>query len=225
MTTAQDLMLIALELPAEQPVERGHLSLALAGAEAIDLLAKEALSLDGDRILPGLLMATGDPLLDQAAASLTRQEPYETVDAWLWRRGGGLSAAYAHALERAGLVTHPRHFGLRSTRIVLADSPARRDAEERRDSGERVLTALLAAVGTGEEPPEPHEDPVGEAVDEAVDEAVTTVLDAVGDAVDEAVDEAVTTVLDAVGDAVTELEAVRLRRDVENAAFDNIWRG
>ncbi|MET7436192.1 GPP34 family phosphoprotein, partial [Streptomyces flaveolus] len=31
--------------------------------------------------------------------------------------------------------------------------------------------------------------------------------------------------LAAVGDAVTSLEALRLRRDVENAAFDNMWRG
>ncbi|CAM5322629.1 HTH gntR-type domain-containing protein OS=Streptomyces antimycoticus OX=68175 GN=SSPO_097140 PE=4 SV=1 [Streptomyces antimycoticus] len=36
--------------------------------------------------------------------------------------------------------------------------------------------------------------------------------------------DAVATVLAAVGDAVTRLEAVRLRRDVENAAFENMWR-
>ncbi|MFE4552342.1 GPP34 family phosphoprotein, partial [Streptomyces sp. NPDC056785] len=35
---------------------------------------------------------------------------------------------------------------------------------------------------------------------------------------------AVGTVLDAVHDAETELEAVRQRRSIENAAFDNIWR-
>ncbi|MEU5247025.1 GPP34 family phosphoprotein, partial [Streptomyces asoensis] len=36
--------------------------------------------------------------------------------------------------------------------------------------------------------------------------------------------DAVGTVLAAVGDAVTELEAVRQRRSIEDAAFDNIWR-
>jgi hypothetical protein len=38
-------------------------------------------------------------------------------------------------------------------------------------------------------------------------------------------DEAVVTVLAAVGDAVMELEAVRQRKAIEDAAFDNIWRG
>ncbi len=38
------------------------------------------------------------------------------------------------------------------------------------------------------------------------------------------VGEAVATVLAAVDDAVTELTAVR-QRDIEKAAFDNIWRG
>ncbi len=37
-------------------------------------------------------------------------------------------------------------------------------------------------------------------------------------------DEALVTVLAAVNDALTELEAVRQRRRIENAAFDNIWR-
>ncbi|WP_372346668.1 hypothetical protein [Streptomyces sp. KL116D] len=38
-------------------------------------------------------------------------------------------------------------------------------------------------------------------------------------------DDATVTVLAAVGNAVMELEAVRQRRSVENAAFDNVWRG
>ncbi|MFD7694146.1 hypothetical protein [Streptomyces sp. NPDC059805] len=43
--------------------------------------------------------------------------------------------------------------------------------------------------------------------------------------VSSAYDDALSTVLASVGDAVAELEAVRLRRGVEDAAFDNIWRG
>jgi hypothetical protein len=198
MTTARDLTLVALALSAERSVAQGDLSLALAGAEAIDLLKSGALRLDGDRMVPGPPVATGDRLLDQAAASLTRREPYDTVAEWLWRRGGELAAAYVDDLDRAGLVIHPRgHLGFRSTRTVLAESQARRGAEERRATGEPVLAALLAAAGIEEEP-----DEAAESVD--------------GDAV--------TTVLAAVGDAVTQLEAVRLRRDVEQAAFDNVWR-
>ncbi|WP_338014188.1 hypothetical protein [Streptomyces sp. CB01580] len=38
-------------------------------------------------------------------------------------------------------------------------------------------------------------------------------------------DDVLDTVLAAVHEALTQLEAVRLRRSVEQAAFDNIWRG
>ena len=41
----------------------------------------------------------------------------------------------------------------------------------------------------------------------------------------ERADDAVTTVFAGVDDAVMELEAVRQRRAIEDAAFDNIWRG
>ncbi|MFE3408072.1 GPP34 family phosphoprotein [Streptomyces mirabilis] len=200
MTTARDLALITLGMPTDLPVAQGDLSLALAGAEAVDLLENGALSLDGDRMVAGPRVATSDRLLDQVDASLTRREPYETVDDWLWRRGSELAAAYVDDLERAGLVTHPRGhwFWLGSARPVLADSQARRGAEERRLSGDPVLAALLAAAGIGADPAEAYES-----------------LDA----------DAVTTALAAVGGAVTQLEAVRLRHDIENAAFDNVWRG
>lgn len=38
-------------------------------------------------------------------------------------------------------------------------------------------------------------------------------------------DDTTATVLAAVNDALMELEAVRQRRAIEDAAFDNIWRG
>ncbi|MFE0251305.1 GPP34 family phosphoprotein, partial [Streptomyces sp. NPDC059010] len=45
------------------------------------------------------------------------------------------------------------------------------------------------------------------------------------DSTENLADDTVTTVLAAVGDAVMELEAVRQRRVIEDAAFDNVWRG
>jgi hypothetical protein len=215
MTTARDLVLVALTLPAGDITGQGDLSLALAGAEAIDLLHGGALSLDGDRMVPGSRVVLGmrvvsdDPLLDQADATIVRHEPYETIHEWLWRRAEDLVPAYADALERAGLVVHPHGHGLRllSGRAVLADSPERRDAEERRDSGEPVLTGLLAALGVqGAGIIEEDEEERPEADDNFLDDAVATVLAA-------------------VGDAVMQLEAVRLQQDVESAAFDNVWRG
>ena len=200
MTTARDLAIVALEAAPDRPVEQGDLSLALAGAEVFDLIEAKALVLDGERILPSAQSPTGDRLLDEAAAALVRQEPYESVEDWLWRRGRGLFAAYADDFERVGLTTRPRgqRIPLRTSRTVLVDSAARREAGERWAAGEPVLAALAAAAGLHQESAEDAEALAGDSV---------------------------TTVLAAVGDAVMELEAVRQRKASENAAFDNVWRG
>ncbi|MGV2918218.1 GOLPH3/VPS74 family protein [Streptomyces alfalfae] len=196
MTTARDLAIIAQEPAAGGPVEPGTLSLLLAGAEVLDLIAAQAVVLDGDRIVPGGQSPTGDRLLDEAASALVAQEPYETVEDWLWRRGRGLSSAYAEELERTGLTTRPRgrRIPLRTGRTELVDSAARREAGERWATGEPTLAALAAAAGLREEPAEGLTDDV-------------------------------VTVLATVGNAVQELEAVRQRKVIEDAAFDNIWRG
>jgi hypothetical protein len=200
MTTPQDLLIVALDVVPSRPLEPGDLSLALAGAEVIDLIDAQALTLDGDRIVPGAPRALADSLLEGAAASLVRQVPYESVEDWLWRRGRGLSLAYLDSLEAEGHVTRKRGrwLPIRTGRTALADSPARRHAADRWTSGEPVLAVLAAAVGIHDKP---TEDFPGVA------------------------DETVVTVLAAVGDAVMELEAVRQRKAIEDAAFDNIWRG
>jgi hypothetical protein len=197
MTTPQDLFLVSLDVPGEHPVAQGDLSLALAGAELIDLLAARALTLDGEHIVPGPVLTTGDRLLDEAGAALVREQPYETVEEWLWRRGEGLAVAYRDVLEADGQVTGKRRhwLSLRSA-DSHADTAARRHATERWDSHEPVLTGLAGTLGIQPDRP------------------AATGLD----------DDAVITVLTAVGDAVTELEAVRERRRIENIAFDNIWR-
>ncbi|SDP70662.1 Golgi phosphoprotein 3 (GPP34) [Streptomyces sp. cf386] len=200
MTTAQDLAIVALIVATDKPVAQGELSLALAGAELFDLIEARALDLDDDHIVPNAQAPTDDRLLDEAAAALVRQEPYESVEDWLWRRGRGLSSAYVDDLERIGLTTRPRgrRNPLRTEQTEPAYSAARRRAEERWAAGEPVLTTLAAAAGIGDEPADDTE-------------ALT--------------DDTVTTVLAAVGDAVMELEAVRQRRAIEDAAFDNVWRG
>ena len=75
---------------------------------------------------------------------------------------------------------------------------SRRQAAERWSSGDPVLAALAAAVGILDEE--------------------TADLPSVSD-------DAVATVLAAVHDAVRELDGERQRRVIEDAAFDNIWRG
>lgn len=198
MTTPRDLMITAMDEAASRPVEQGELSLALAGAELVDLLAAAAVTLDGDVIVPGE-GAVDDPLLGQAAEAVVRVQPYESVEDWLWRRGQDLAATYASALTDEGALTRQR--GRRSPvgagHVVVADSADNTDARERWAAREPVLTALATAAGLRDKDPEATPEPPADAVG---------------------------VVLAAVDDAVNELEAVRQRRAIEQAAFDNIWR-
>ncbi len=237
MTTPRDLLIVSLDVPSAHPVGQGDLSLALAGAELVDLLRAGALVLDGDRIVPGAApkapealkdpkdpkdpeppkdpenpadpvdaAAPADPaepedaLLRAAGASLRREVPHESVEDWLWRRGNGLAAAYHSGLEADGLLVRQRHpwIPVRTGRTALVDSPARRRAAVRWRAGDPVLAGLAAALGIHDEPAEDF----GSLADESL-----------------------VTVLAAVHHAVAELEAVRQRRSIEKAAFDNIWRG
>ncbi|WUR84703.1 GPP34 family phosphoprotein [Streptomyces phaeochromogenes] len=213
MTTPRDLLIVAMDGESGRPTDRGSLSLALAGAEVIDLLGAQAVELDGDRIVPGGRPALEDPLLREAESALTQQAPYESVEDWLWRRGRDLSSAYLTAFETEGGLTRQRRrlVSFRAGDVALVDSPARRGAVDRWESHEPVLVALATAAGL-------YGDPLGEA-----DEGSPKTPDA-PDAPD-ITDDAVATVLAAVNDAVMELEAVRQRRSIEDAAFDNIWRG
>ncbi|MGW2088158.1 GOLPH3/VPS74 family protein [Streptomyces sp. NPDC001880] len=198
MTTAKDLFIIAMDL--KHPVGQGDLSLALAGAELIDLIGAGVVAVDGDRIVPGGPPTLDDRFMREAAAGLTRQAPYERIEDWLWRRGRDLSATYQAALEQNGELKpqRSRRLSFGSERVEPVDTPARRRAADRWNEKEPVLAALASVVGIEDER---SDDETG--------------LD----------DEAVTTVVAAVHDAVMELEAVRQRRTIENAAFANVWRG
>lgn len=203
MTTPRDLLIVAMDAAPVRAVERGDLALALAAAEAIDLLEARAIGLDGERIVPGYRPAITDRLLDEAASSVVQQMPYEPVGEWLWRRGRGLADAYLAALEADGQLTRQRHrrwLLLRTDEVVLVDTPARREAAHRWTSGEPVLVALAAAAGISEERP---------------------------DDAPEVTDDAVTTVITVVEDAIQELAAERQRRDRrrDDAAVDNVRRG
>ncbi|MFD3918600.1 GPP34 family phosphoprotein [Streptomyces sp. NPDC058595] len=210
MTTPRDLLITTLEVASSRLPEQGDLSLALAGGELIDLLNARAAALDGDRIVPDESGAVDDRLLNEASAALARQAPYESVEDWLWRRGRGLAAVYLMALKSDGQITRRRRsrwapFG--GGRTVLTDTPARRSARERWESNEPVLGSLGATIRIRErEHPRDQEDQQADSPPDVADEAVESVLAA-------------------VHNAVRDLEAERQRRSIEDAAFDNIWRG
>ena len=198
MTTAKDLFIIAMD--PKRSVGQGDLSLALAGAELIDLIGAGALAVDGESMVPGGQVTLDDRFMDEAAAGLTRQAPYERIEDWLWRRGRDLAATYRTALEEDGELTRQRsgRLSFGSKGVEPVDTPSRRRAAGRWEEKEPVLAALALAVGIdgGRSDDDPGLD-----------------------------DEAVTTVVAAVHDAVMELEAVRQRRTIENSAFANLWRG
>jgi len=205
MTTPRDLLIVTMDMPSSRPVERGDLSLALAGAELFDLLVTGAVRPADGLLVPTDLPAEppADPLLDEAAASLTRQPPYEPVADWLWRRGRGLSAAYLAALESEQQLVRQRSRRwvlFRSSRMVLVDSPARRRAAHRWAADEPVLATLAVSVGIHDRRP-------------ADAPTVTS--------------PAVATILAAVADALTELADERLRRarKLTDAAVNNVRRG
>lgn len=200
MTTARDLAIIAVDVALSRPLEQGDLSLALAGAELIDLSAAGTVTLDGAQVVPGHGTALSDHLLDQAAASIVRKAPYESIADVLWRRGRSLASTYLASLETKGLLTRQRRrwMPFRTGQPMLTDSLDRRRARERWASREPVFAALATAAGIG-----------GQETRDASTGA--------GDAVE--------TILAAVHDAVRELEAARQRRAIEQAAFDNVWRG
>lgn len=217
MTTPRDLMITAIDEAPGRPVEQGELSLALAGAELIDLLADGAVTLEDGRIVPGQRTVTGDRLLDEATASIAREGPYESVGDWLWRRGRGLAAEYWATLEADGQLVRQRRrrLSFRAGPLVAADSLDRRRAADRWASGEPVLAILGAAVGLGGD--EGTAEGTGEDTAEGPGEGTEDSPSAGDDAVD--------TVLAAVDDASVELAAERQRLSIEQDAFDNIWRG
>jgi len=202
MTTSRDLLIVTMDGEPSRLVERGDLSLGLAGAELIDLLGAQEAGLHGERVVPGLAGVPDDPLLRQAASSLVREEPYESVGDWLWRRGRGLSATYLSALEADGQLVRQRNRRWKvfwTRELVLVDTEARRHAANRYRSDEPVLAALTEAIGVrepGGEPPKVSDD-------------------------------AVERVLAALEDALAELAAERQRRDRrrDEAAVDNVRRG
>ncbi|MEW1699567.1 GPP34 family phosphoprotein [Streptomyces sp. NPDC091278] len=237
MTTAKDLFLTAMEPGPGRSVGQGDLSLALAGAELIDLIGAGAVTVDGDRVVPGGAWAPDDPLLRQAVAEVGRQASPEPIEDWLWRRGRNLSATYQEALEADGELTRKRDrrspFG--AGHVEPADTPARVRAADRRREGEPVLAALASAVGIGEGHSGGSDDGTetstggdgdGDGDGDGTDIDIDGPVD--GGPVDggpDLGDDAVTAVVAGVHDAVMELEAVRQRRAIEGSAFANLWRG
>ncbi|MFE0358897.1 GPP34 family phosphoprotein [Streptomyces nigra] len=199
MTTALGLSALAASPGIDAPPEPGDLSLSLAGAELVDLVDLQAVLLDDGRLLPAASPRIQDDLLLEAASTIVRDAPYETVEQWLWRRGRDLAARYRRALEAtvSGTPAHSSRRSFRRSRPLPVVPPAVDRALGRMTDGRPVVVALAAAAR------------IVEAADETLGE-----LDP---------DEAA--VVGAVHQAVTRLAAERQRRSIERVGFDDIARG
>jgi hypothetical protein len=211
MTTARDLLTVTIDMPSSLSVERGDLSLGLAGAELTDLLRVGAATVDRGRIVPGRKMPHTDPLLGEAAAAMSRTLPFETVDDWLWRRGRGLPAAYLAAFTDEGRLTRQRQrrwlvFG--GSRMVLVDSAERRRAGHRWAADEPVLVALATTIGVTGSRPDPSPPPP----DPSVEVRAPLPADLPPDLAAEVPNPDIAEVLSAVVHAVAELSEERRRR-------------
>ncbi|MZE68812.1 GPP34 family phosphoprotein [Streptomyces sp. SID5789] len=197
MATAHDLSALATSPDTDAGLEEGDLSLALAGAELLDLVDVQAALLVSDRILPVVSPRHVDTMLAEAASAIVQNSPYETVESWLWRRGRDLVARYRAALEvtASGESARTYRHPFRRAHPVV-DPTVLRHATDRLASGDPILVGLAASVGLAEPPAREAE---GLSADEA-------------------------TILTVVHGAVTELAAERQRRSVEHGAYDNIWR-
>ncbi|WP_406387495.1 GPP34 family phosphoprotein [Streptomyces sp. NBC_00887] len=198
MTTPQNLLMITMDETSTRRVDPADLSVALAGAELIDLLEAKAIGLDNGYLVPGRQAVPDDHCLQQAMESLHLTEPYQLVSDWLGNREDMLVERYTAALETEDLATRrrPRGHPLRSREVVLVDSPAHRQALERWASAEPVLVALAASVGIRTE--QPHRS------------AAET-------------DEAVAAVLSAVEEALAGLAAEREESIITQAKLDGLW--
>ncbi|MFI9219376.1 GPP34 family phosphoprotein [Streptomyces werraensis] len=199
MATALHLAALAAVPGAAPDFEQGDLSLALAGAELIDLADLHAIVLMRDRIVPAAAPRTENPMLIEAASEITRDAPHETVERWLWRRGRDLAARYRIALRATLPEPQARAYRRPFRQAAPAVGPhVLCSATDRLIAGDPVLTHLAAAAGIAGAPP-------ADALD-GLDE------DEIG-------------VLAHVHQAITHLAAERQRRSVERGGFDAFWRG
>ncbi|MBD0735348.1 GPP34 family phosphoprotein [Streptomyces sp. CBMA29] len=147
MTTPRDLIVVAMDVPPDLLVDRGDLSLALAGAELIDLIAVRALTLRGDRVVP-VPRAEGGPrtadrLLEEALTAYetaTRTAEGADRDPGRTAEKAPGKAAGAAADRPAGTASEP------ATDNGTQDDPGERVEDWLWRRGRDLPTAYIAAL-------------------------------------------------------------------------------
>ncbi|MET9223747.1 GPP34 family phosphoprotein [Streptomyces sp. NPDC088197] len=147
MTTPRDLIVVAMDVPPDLLVDRGDLSLALAGAELIDLIAAKELTLRGDRVVPVPRpegeRRTADRLLGEALTA------YETATRSAEAADRDPGRATDKATERAAGEAADRPTGKRAEPAAESgadDNPGERVEDWLWRRGRDLPTAYIAAL-------------------------------------------------------------------------------
>jgi len=140
---SDDLLLLAVRADGRLPIPE-KLRFGLAGSELVRLAAARRVDILRGRIEVINTAPTGDPLLDQALASMGESGRGPTAKAWVARHRPGLVKRYLARAEAAGIIRAERRKALGFipvTRWTVVDTARAAQARAR-------LEAVAASTGT-----------------------------------------------------------------------------
>jgi hypothetical protein len=160
VTLAADLILLAIDARRRNLRVTEKLDYALMGADLVELAIAERVVMDGDYVLVVNARPTGDPLLDDALASIAAAKRPPTARAWVRSVRRGLRSEHLLALaDKGSIELSPRAF-LRFftvTDIIVLDTERQASIRARIDAiaasalsddpRERALAGLTYACG------------------------------------------------------------------------------
>ena len=139
---SEDLLLLAARPDGALPI-LPKLRFGIAGSELVRLAAARRVDIARGRIVVLDTAPTGDPLLDEALASMTGGRPAPTAKAWVARHRPGLVGRYLARMEATGTVRAHRRKALGLfpvTRWAVLDTARAAQARAR-------LEAVAASTG------------------------------------------------------------------------------
>jgi hypothetical protein len=108
LSLAEQLLLIAFEPERGRPPDRAEpsLGLSLAGAVAMDLVLRDAASLEDGKL--AARSSTGDPILDDALARIRSERRPRDLKHWVKTLSAGLRSRLLQRLVEKGVLTSRR---------------------------------------------------------------------------------------------------------------------
>jgi len=142
-----DLLLLPVSADGTLPIP-AKLRYGLAGSELVRLAAARRIDIERGRIVILDTAPTGDPLLDEALASMTGGLRRPTAKAWVARHRPGLGGRYLARAEAAGIIRADRRKALGFipvTRWVVVDTARAAQARARLEATAASSAAVSPA--------------------------------------------------------------------------------